>query len=173
MLRHSLGPSGARFLASRAKAAKASPVFDLGWDQLRKELLSAPLALPQLKKLDLTYGRSTDGSTGARHFHKNHFAALRYQNPELIVSSKGCKETKVPTVFLELRSGESTELKVGGERQISILRRVLSAAGAADDQIERAVHAAEAQEERLLQLRREKEERYKKVMAIKHETWTI
>lgn len=168
-----LAPAGARLLATRAKAAKAAPGCDLGWDQLKKELLDAPLVLPRLKKIDLKFGRSVDGNTGARRFHKNHFAALRYQNPELIVTSVGSKEVKSPTVLLELKSGETAELDVKGERQVTILRRVLAAAGAAAEQVERATEAAEAQEQRQQQLREEKVERFRKLQASRHETWSL
>lgn len=136
-------------VASRGLAKKASQRVDLGWDELRAELMRVPLELPELKTLLLTHCRRGAGHTGAQKFVKAFIAPFRYQNPDASVSAIGLQPKGAPakpgetsTVLVELKSGQKHEFQVKGMHTTEILARVLQTAGMSEGDIARAVEAA-------------------------------
>jgi len=113
----------------RGFAKKFKFTGDLGWDKLRAELLRLPVKLPELKALALTSSRIPGmRHQGARVFHLEFGAPLRYQNPDALITFRATKEP-FSNIVVELASGEEHTLDVAGMQSSEILERVLDVSG--------------------------------------------
>ena len=113
----------------RGFAKKFKFTGDLGWDKLRAELLRLPVKLPELKALALTSSRIPGKRhQGARVFHLEFGAPLRYQNPDALITFRATKEP-FSNMVVELASGEEHTLDVAGMQSSEILERVLDVSG--------------------------------------------
>lgn len=113
----------------RGFAKKFKFTGDLGWDKLRAELLRLPVKLPELKALALTSSRIPGKRhQGARVFHLEFGAPLRYQNPDALITFRATKEP-FSNIVVELASGEQHTLDVAGMQSSAILERVLDVSG--------------------------------------------
>ena len=113
----------------RGFAKKFKFTGDLGWDKLRAELLRLPVKLPELKALALTSSRIPGmRHQGARVFHLEFGAPLRYQNPDALITFRATKEP-FSNIVVELVSGEEHTLDVAGMQSSEILERVLDVSG--------------------------------------------
>ena len=113
----------------RGFAKKFKFTGDLGWDKLRAELLRLPVKLPELKALALTSSRIPGmRHQGARVFHLEFGAPLRYQNPDALITFRATKEP-FSNIVVELASGEQHTLDVAGMQSSEILERVLDVSG--------------------------------------------
>ena len=105
----------------RGFAKKFKFTGDLGWDKLRAELLRLPVKLPELKALALTSSRIPGmRHQGARVFHLEFGAPLRYQNPDALITFRATKEP-FSNIVVELASGEEHTLDVAGMQSSEIL----------------------------------------------------
>ena len=129
---------------ARGLAKKKKKTFDLGWDQLRTELLRIPVPLPQLKSLTLASAKMDTRkgeNRGARQFPLEYFAPLRFQNPDAVITNPVVQGTS-SSLVIELQSGDQHTFDVSGVPSTDILRRVLEVGGMPEADVQATMDVA-------------------------------